>query len=229
MRALPEGIPPKAGQVPEWSECPPEGLLLSLRDNSPCAPWNLHEATGRHVGSADRQSELALAPYRVRPPRGSCTLLNKRACPAFLRPLAGRPKGGMPKGGNALWRAFAHFWRVPKVRRPAGAQPRRVCARGQCQGRRTAVRKRSARSCKAKCKPIGRRPEAVPKKTFTKALDSVPVAAKQSANPLASGQGQAGPAALQCANALPAAAQLRANPPLYSGWPTVTPNSRSKF
>ena len=200
MRALPEGIPPKAGQVPDWSECPPEGLLLSLRDNSPCAPWNLHEATGRHVGSADRQSGLALAPYRVRPPRGCCTLLNKRACPAFLRPLAGRPKRGDAKGGNALWRAFASFWRVPKGWRPAGAQPRPGM-------------------------PLG----AMPRQAHGNAQGAVPVAAQPSANPPgsawgrcqgkhllrrgahcpkpvnsskplpASGQAQAGPVALQCA------------------------------
>ncbi len=31
---------------------------------------------------------------------------------------------GDAKGGNALWRAFASFWRVPKGWRRAGAQPR---------------------------------------------------------------------------------------------------------
>ena len=85
MRALPEGIPPKAGQVPDWSEC---------------APWNLHEATGRHLPRA-----------LVRTGKNSAGRLL-------------RPKRGDAKGGNALWRAFASFWRVPKGWRRAGAQPR---------------------------------------------------------------------------------------------------------
>ena len=138
MRALPEGIPPKAGQVPDWSEC---------------TPWNLHEATGRHVGSADKQSGLALAPYRVRPPRGSCTLLNKRACPAFLRPLAGRPKGGCQRGERPLARFCILLARTKRMASRGGATPPR------------------------------RRLEAMPRKTLTKAWGAVAEAAKPSANP----------------------------------------------
>ena len=48
---------------------------------------------------------------------------------------------GDAKGGNALWRAFASFWRVPKGWRPAGAQPRPGSAWRRCRSSRTAVHK----------------------------------------------------------------------------------------
>ena len=40
---------------------------------------------------------------------------------------------GDAKGGNALWRAFASFWRVPKGWRRAGAQPRPGMPLGRCR------------------------------------------------------------------------------------------------
>ena len=60
---------------------------------------------------------------------------------------------GDAKGGNALWRAFASFWRVPKGWRRAGAQPRPGM-------------------------PLG----AMPRKVLIKAWGAVPVAARPGAN-----------------------------------------------
>ena len=60
---------------------------------------------------------------------------------------------GDAKGGNALWRAFASFWRVPKGWRRAGAQPRPEM-------------------------PLG----AMPGKVLIKAWGAVPAAARPGAN-----------------------------------------------
>ena len=89
----PRGSRRKVGQAPDWSEC---------------APWNLHEATGRRLPRA-------------------LVRTGKDSAGRLLRPR------GDAKGGNALWRAFASFWRVPKGWRRAGAQPRRAAPGGDAE------------------------------------------------------------------------------------------------
>ena len=79
------------------------------------------------------QSGLALAPYRVRPPRGCCTLLNKRACPAFLRPLAGRPKGGCQRGERPLARFCILLARSKRMASRGGATPPRDAPGGNAE------------------------------------------------------------------------------------------------
>ena len=113
----------------------PEGIPLGAAaagqapDWSECTPWNLHEAT------------------RGRLPR-ALVKTDKNSAGRLLR-----PKRGDAKGGNALWRAFASFWHVPKGWRRAGAQPRWPVAR------------------------------AKPGQLRYSAQSTVPVAAKPSANP----------------------------------------------
>ena len=174
MRASPEGIPPKAGQVPDWSEC---------------TPWNLHEATGRHLPRALARTDKNSAGRLLRPKRGDA------------------------KGGNALWRAFASFWRVPKGWRRAGAQPRwpvarpkpgqlryntqntvSVATRLQANPPRDALggnaevsawqcARHCARSYKAKCKPAGHAPGGNAEAGARRCANALPEAARQSANP----------------------------------------------
>ena len=122
------------------------------------------------------------------------------------------PKGDA-KGGNALWRAFASFWRVPKGWRRAGAQPRwpgarpkpgqlryntqntvSVATRLQANPPRDALggnaevsawqcARHCARSYKAKCKPAGHAPGGNAEAGARRCANALPEAARQSANP----------------------------------------------